>query len=323
MSEIRYNELFDEYVLITPKRAKRPEKIPLPKPEVKVCPFCPGNIKKEEEIFTLNKLKPWATKVLVNLYEVASKNELKKEINCIFKSYSAYGNHEIIIDTPKHNVNLWDLSKKELIFWLETIDIRVNELKKDKNITFIRVFKNSGILSGATQPHPHTQIVALNLMPQNKVDLYKRSFNFFKKFGVSLFEYVFKNEKNIIYENEHFFAFSPFASVFSYESIIVSKDFSSKLKNLDSLADIISVVFKKYFSYLGEFDFNLYFEIAPVNENYQNKEFFEDIEKISTFFIRIIPRISRIGGFDLSSGMYINVVLPEMAAEVLKNVKIS
>ena len=319
---IRYSPLFDEYSIIATNRAKRPNKlVPVPL-KVKRCPFCFENVKKEEEIFTYYKNAEAVCKVLTNIYGVIEDGGEKKSEG-VFYSFPSEGRHEIIVDSPRHDANLWDFSEEEILNWLECILLRIEDAKKDKNITFLRVFKNSGVNAGATQPHPHTQLVGLNILSNKVLSLYKRSFDFYSKNGINLFESVFSAEKNIIDKNNSFFSFAPYASIHSYEIIISPEDFGSDMKNLEDLAEIIHISFRRLKAVLGEFDYNLYFEIKPLNVNFQTQEFFENTNKISTFFVRILPRLSRVGGFDISSGMLVNAYSPERVAKELKDVKIS
>ena len=320
MSEIRYDILKDEYVLIAPERARRP--IKLNDSNVKEnnteCPFCPQNEHLiESEIFSIKKDNKWRTKVIPNIYRVAGiENKFYKKIDGIFESFGTYGAHEVIIDTPKHNVNIWDLKTDEIVDWLKTIQIRYEDLKKDKNLIYLNVFKNSGIKAGASQSHPHTQLIALPIIPRKKINLYKRSLENYKQEGISLFEKVFSNEKFLVEKTAKFFAVTPFSSAFAFEIIIIPNDFNYEMQNITDLAKIIKNVSKKLKAHLGIFDFNLYFDFPPLNKNFQNKDFFDEIDKIACFNIRIIPRIYNIAGFEISSGMFINVIPPEKVYEV-------
>jgi UDPglucose--hexose-1-phosphate uridylyltransferase len=124
-----------------------------------------------------------------------------------------------------------------------------------------------------------------------------------------------------------FVAFCPFASSFPFEVMIAPKRALSTLDDLNRddivhLSELLKEVFMRLDVQLGNFNYNLAFNMAPLNSNFENEPYFPHLKKYYRMTIRIMPRIYRLGGFELSTGMLINPVEPEEAADLLREVKI-
>ncbi len=200
-------------------------------------------------------------------------------------------------------------------------------MQKDKRLIHLSIFKNHGSNAGATQQHPHTQILALPIMPKNDLDYMKRNMDYYRRHGRGKLEDIVQNEigakKRVIERVGDFVAFCPYASAYPFEVMITPlKNIPSlnrcSRKNITDLSSIINKVFKSLNKELGDFDYNLYFHIAPLNPNFENEEYMPYIDKNYRFYIRITPRIYRLGGFEVSTGMAINSVLPEECARLLR-----
>ena len=328
MSEIRYDLIHNEYVLIAPERLHKPIELATPKIEIpKNCPFCPGHEEMSpKEIFSVKINGKWVTRVVPNLYKaVAIENNFDFDTDGMNERFGGFGAHEIIIDTPKHTASFSNMDLIEIYYFLKTIKQRVMDLKKDKRIVFLNIFKNKGLKAGASQPHPHTQIIGLPVMSNFQKGLFKRSFDFYKSHGKSMYEEIFLFEsknKRKIYSSDEFLIYNPFASAFAFESIILSKNFPSIENMNDDILKELSIHIKKIFSVLnlelGDFSFNMLFYLPPLNKNFENEEYFDELNNIFRFFIRITPRIYNIAGFELMSSSALNPVVPEEVARLLR-----
>jgi len=328
LSEIRYDLIHNEYVLIAPERLHKPIELATAKIQNPVnCPFCLGNEDlTTKEIFSIKINGKWVTRVVPNLYKaVGIESNFDFDTDGMNEKFGGFGAHEIIIDTPKHNASFESMDLIEIYYFLKTVKQRVTDLKKDKRIIFLNVFKNRGLKAGASQPHPHTQIIGLPVMSNFQKKLFKRSFDFYKIHGKSMYEeiFLFENKnKRKIYSSNEFLIYAPFASAFAFETVIISKNYSSIENMEDKILKEFSVHIKKLFSALntelGDFDFNMLFYLPPVNKNFENEEYFDEKDKIFRFFIRITPRIYNIAGFELMSSSAINPVVPEEVAKLLR-----
>jgi len=319
MSEIRYDPLFDEYVIIAPERLHRPMELRCePTNERRRCPFCPGNEDlTPPEIYRLEKNGSWRTRVVPNLYKA-----LQIETPFVYRqdegeAWGGFGAHEIIVDTPRHVSDL-QLNQEELFYWLLTIKERIEDLRKDRRLVMANVFKNHGPSAGATQSHPHTQIIATPLMSRSQKRLFDRTFWHYKEHGVTLFERI--HTPYILKESSRFKLFCPFASFFPFESTILSSTHSLVAldeEGMQDLAKLMSSLFTAMHKELADVGFNLLFYLPPLNQNFENEEYFHEIERFFRFFIRITPRIYTLGGFEISSQCAINPLDPKEAAKLL------
>ena len=339
MSEIRRDRVHDHYVLIAPERMRRPDTL-LVKPSSTSrdsCPFCEGHEEMTPpEIYAIRNnhanTDGWSIRVIPNLYKaVQIELEDHSKVDGMFESRPGVGAHEIVIDTPSHDCRLANLDSLQIGQWLSAISMRIADLRQDKRLVHISVFKNHGENAGATQPHPHTQIIALPVEPHNVLRLMEKDFQYYRRHGRGKVEDILENEVNeelrIITQRGDFVAFCPFASSFPFEVMIAPKRALSTLDDLNRddivhLSELLKEVFMRLDVQLGNFNYNLAFNMAPLNSNFENEPYFPHLKKYYRMTIRIMPRIYRLGGFELSTGMLINPVEPEEAADLLREVKI-
>ena len=328
MSEIRLDRIHNQYVLIAPERLHRPA-LSLTEKTVdsnQRCPFCEGN---EEltppEVYAIRNNTPntkgWKTRVVPNLYKaVQIELEDKSRRESMFESIPGVGAHEVLIDSPCHECSIEEFDTQNIENWLRSMIIRIEDLKKDKRFIHLSIFKNYGSKAGATQEHPHTQILALPIMPQNELVFLERNLKYYNRHGRGIMEDILQNEisskKRIVLEVGNFVAFCPYASNFPFEVMIIPKHNVESLErcsrdDISNLSLIIREIFKKLTKQLGNFDYNLYFRLSPLNSNFENEQYIPYLDKNYRFSLRIIPRVYRLGGFELGTGMMINPVSPE------------
>lgn len=328
MSEIRYDRLHDTHVLITPERLHRPDFSP--KRENRTlnvgCPFCEGNESMTpKEIFAIRPADSfanstgWQTRVVPNLYKAVAIEAPHLHHEGTFGYWEGFGAHEVIIDTPKHHLTMASWSHEEMVAWFKTLRQRVGDLRRDHRLTYISLFKNEGSDAGATMEHCHTQLIALPLIPKSQRDLHRRERDYFDQHHHALMESILRDEENhkgrMIESYGEFSAFCPFASAHPFEVMISSQQCVAQIDTLsdisiDSLSILLSSIIHKMRSELGDFAFNLSISTPPLGEDV-------GVCEAHRLVIRILPRLYRFGGFEVSSEMMINPVAPELAAKLL------
>ena len=152
MSEIRYDLLEDNYVIIAPERLQRPAYNMAWKKEenIAACPFCEGNESMTPpEIFAIrdNDSFPdepgWKSRVIPNLYKaVQIEAPYGSRHKGMSNTWEGFGAHEIIIDTSEHFGCMADWTKETFVQWIYTLQQRVADLRHDDRIAFISLFKN-------------------------------------------------------------------------------------------------------------------------------------------------------------------------------------
>ncbi|TCK06262.1 galactose-1-phosphate uridylyltransferase [Phorcysia thermohydrogeniphila] len=329
-SEIRYNYLLDTWVIVAPERQNRPHDFSQSSQSENVdpsrCPFEPKAL--SQEVFALREegAKPdeWRVKVIPNKYPVLRKETLPLEKGEDFYSaIEGFGVHEVVIDTPDHFKRVSDFSIGELKDLLSVYRERMRELYSDRRVKYVLVFKNYKREAGASIFHPHSQMIALPLVPTAIRKVIEQSRKYYLKVGrcylCDELSFELKERKRVVYENTSFAVYCPFYSLFPFELRVMPKFHScdfSKLndEHLEGLADALLKALKKLYRALDDPPYNLYIHSSP--------PLFPQSELFFHWYIEIVPRLTVQGGLELGSGFYVNPVPPERAATTLSEVKL-
>ncbi|MBN2111870.1 DUF4931 domain-containing protein [Candidatus Woesearchaeota archaeon] len=305
MGELRKDYVLDRWVIISTGRSKRPRQFKkLEAHHVEVDFFAPGNEHMTPpEIGRIGTGSKWQMRWFDNKFP-ALEQDVKNGIethNKYFTFSGNYGYHEVVVETPRLDKQLSDLTVKQIETLLNVYCERIDDLSKKPNIKYVCVFKNHGKEGGTSILHSHSQIMALNHIPnevRNEVEACKR-------YSSCPYCEIISTEKQSdrrCFENNDFVAFAPYASRFNYEIWVFPKKHARTLKetNLGSLAEIMKKILKKIKS-LGA-DYNYYLHYAPEGDDLH-------------FHIEVAPRLATWAGFELGSGDTINSVSPEDAAK--------
>jgi UDPglucose--hexose-1-phosphate uridylyltransferase len=298
-SEVRKDYFEEKYVVFAPKRNARPHQI-VERQKIdehcKECFFCPGN----------------ETATVVETYKEGTDNQVKV-IENIFPAFTldndkAYGKQEVVIETPKHGEAFSDLPLDHIKTILEAYADRINKLNLIPGINHVQIFKNSGAKAGASIEHSHSQIFAMQFIPEQ-----------IQNTALAMDEYYYRNKNcpycdiaikeskekiRVIYEDENIIAYCPYASTSAYAASILPKNHKRTLKDLDqnelnSLAKGLKIITQKLDSVDIAYNF-LVLDSLPHNDHH--------------FRVEIITRINVWGGFEFGSGIIINPIFPEDAA---------
>jgi len=341
MSEIRYNHLDKSYVIIAPERLHRPDQMSWKQEQSDTaeCPFCVGNEKMTTpEIYAVRSENSdanepgWKSRVVPNLYKaVQIESPYDYNIEGLNEAWEGFGAHEVIIDTAEHLAFMTQWRREHYLNWFKAISNRIEDLRNDHRIVYISLFKNHGPFAGATQSHPHTQLIGLPMLPRDENYKYEHCYHHYQRTGRSLIDdLVAQEEKDkvrIIAKQGAFTAFCPYASQYPFEVMIAAGGSVGEIDRMSDayknhLADLLKIIFEKMHAMLGFFDFNLSFGIAPLQPRFEDDWAYEHIGAMCRFYIRIIPRIYRHGGFEISTGTMINSVEPERSAKLLRKVEV-
>jgi len=305
LAEIRKDYFLDKYVIITPSRAKRPQgvKAKTTFSKEKFCPFCPKGIEKKLIIKTYPSLKKdesWSAMVIKNKYPIITINNPK-----------AYGQHEVIIETPNHGKELSQLTLGQIVNLLEVFKDRTNILGKISKIDYILIFKNEGGKAGASLAHAHCQIFASKILPPDLSEEFTAMRQYQKKHNRCPYCDIIKKEEKSsrrIYADKNIVAFAPYASAYHYETWIFPRRHIDNIAHLSKqeiiiLAEVLKKVLKKIYQLGLSYNFFLHQVVSNKNQH---------------FYLKIQPRESIWGGVELGSGIVVNSLAPEKAAAYLR-----
>ena len=333
MSTIRECPLSGKKVIIAPERLHRPIDFPTSsqmEDDLTLCPFEPGSESATpDEIFSLkDQSGEWITRVVPNRYHALSIEEYKHSAReGFYNCQTGLGAHEVIIETPIHSLNMDHYTIAQYKAYLKTIISRIKDLREDMRLEYIQVFKNHGLKAGATLKHPHSQIIATAFIPPHIDRQIQRCRDYYKQHRRPLLLDIVHEElhvgERIVYEDETFVAFTPYASSFAFEVMIAPKVQISSIEEISviqksNLSHALKEVYKALYGVLGEFDFNMLFFNAPPYRDHVRADYFHQMEQFFTFYIQITPRIYTLAGYELSTDMQINPITPESAAQKLQ-----
>lgn len=300
-SEIRKDYIQDKYVIIAPRRSKRPLELERPeriiKPKKEDCVFCLKNLKNVKSLLTIGPKNHWLIKVIANKYPAVSLDNLK-----------AYGTQEIIIETLNHHPELEDLPTDHIAKLLEVYAQRTQEISKNKKIEYILIFKNNGGQAGASLLHAHSQIFATKFLPPHLFDKSQKQQEYKLKHGTCVYCDVIKREINgprLVFHDRYNIAFTPYASMHNFEVWVMPK---RHLDNITLLSDeerqSFASILKKLLKKINQLNlpYNYYFHQIIHDEDQH-------------LYLKLTPRGSIWAGVEIGSGVVINPVSPEEAAK--------
>ncbi len=338
MSQLRYDPVSGEYVLIAPERLHRPEGFGARGKKASTtrrCPFCEGHESlTPSEIFALRRDESapdgpgWRTRVVPNLFKaVQIEAPWKRVEEGMFHRWEGFGAHEVIIDTPRHLGHMAEMTAREIFDWLYTFRLRLNDLRNDVRLLFFSLFKNQGLSAGATQPHPHSQLIALPAVPRRLESDLLRARDFWQSHGASLFDEALEEELEkgvrVIARKGAFVAYAPYGSQGAFEVRVQTRGAHMSLcdigeTELHDLGGLLHPLLGAMRKVLGDFDFNLFFNTPPLRHAPQTEAYYDLMPSFWRMTLTIRPRIYHHGGFEHHSGIIINPVAPEEAARHIK-----
>ena len=245
--------------------------------------------------------------------------DLERRGEGLFDKMNGIGAHEVIIESTDHHAELSTLSVDDVALVLGTYRARMIDLKGDPRFKYILVFKNWGEAAGATLQHPHTQLIAMPIIPKWVSEELKGSRSHFEMKERCIYCDILQQEtadgRRLITADEHYVAIVPFAPRFPFESWVLPRKHSSSFEALSDdglwqLARMLKETLTRMNSALNNPPYNFIIHTAPCNDPWL---------LYYHWHIEIMPRLTKVAGFEWGSGFYINPTSPEDAARDLKN----
>ena len=346
MPELRKDPISERWVVIATERGKRPTDFKLPRVSDETgtggenCAFCEGNEKKTPPEITAwrdKKSKPdnpgWDVRIVPNLFPaLVSDGDVNRTGMGVFDMMSGIGAHEVIIETPEHNSGISSISEEHIEKVLWAYKQRIVELGKDKRFRYVLVFKNYGKTAGVSLSHPHSQLIATPITPRYvKMEL-KNAHDYYLEKERCIFCDIIRQElgtgERMVFENEYFVAFTPFASRFPFEVWIMPRRHEYGFQVMPDeerllLARCLQDVLHRLKACLNDPPYNMVLHTAPNPTPRAGKpDYWGTLQYGFHWHIELIPRLTKMAGFEWGSGLYINPTSPEKAAKFLRDVKL-
>lgn len=322
MSQIRKDILTGQWVIFAANRHKKPYAFKhmhtvLDNMESD-CPFCPGNETETPKTkFCTKKDGKWCIRVFDNMYPAIDIDKYEKDEDSFYISKSGRGVHELIVDTPDHKIQTSQLSTDEFADVVKVMKERLINARDTEGVEYVQIFKNNGPMAGASISHSHWQVMGIPFVPEEQ-EKYSESFSKYKRENNHcLMCDIIKHEREkkirIVDETEKFIALSPYASRVSFEIWVVPKKHMSSLAELkeEDMLDFAEI-FLKMLNKVDKLRAGVCYNIGFEDETSKSEK------GVHHWYVKIMPRISAMAGFEYSTYGYINPVLPEAATKRLR-----
>ncbi len=331
MSELRQDLVSGDWIIMAPERAKRPHDLiaknkvrrePTPKSE---CPF--EDFEKSGNwppIASSPDTKNWKAVIIPNKYpalrhadecaEVATKGP--------YQFHDGIGQHDLVV-TRDHTKNIAHMTVAEAVRVFELLQKHYRTLAKDKCLLYVSTFFNWGISAGASLYHPHFQVLSLPIIPPDIGHSLNGSREYFEKHGkcvhCEMLAYEAKWEKRIIEQNKGAVAATPYVSRDPFEIRLYPKSHrpyfeKTPLSELRGIVAALQSSLRRIEKYLRDPDLNFFIHTAPL----KNQGLYGHYH----WHIEILPKFSISAGFELGTGVDIDVVDPDAAAAILRGERI-
>jgi UDPglucose--hexose-1-phosphate uridylyltransferase len=256
----RYNPLTNEWLLVSPHRAKRPwqGEIAATPPDTRpaydpTCYLCPGNARAG------GNANPRYTETFVfdNDFPALLPDTPSGAVedHPLFRIQSERGLCRVICFSPRHDLTLAQMDaadiRRVVDTWAEqTLDIGARDF-----IGYVQVFENKGEMMGCSNPHPHGQIWSTTRMPREIEKEIDTQRDYFNAHGVTLLADTLAEEQRrterIVYANDHWTALVPFWAIWPFETLLIPHRPARSIPDLDdaerdALADALLQITARY-----------------------------------------------------------------------------
>lgn len=333
MHELRKDPITGRWVIIASERASRPTDFIIDRqmPSGGTCPFCYGSEDRtppEVLAFRPDSSLPdtpgWRVRVVPNKYPALRiEGLLGRRAAGMYDLMNAVGAHEVVIECPEHRLQLADLNTAQVTEVVWAYRDRFVDLQRDPRFRYILIFKNQGAEAGATLEHAHTQIIATPVVPKRVSEEILGARQHFELRERCIYCDIVRQEidlgTRVVSRNDHFVVIEPFAARFPFETWILPVEHTAnfeliRAEQVESLAAALRDTLRRIHAALDGPAFNYVLHSAPTGG--------DSVAETYHWHLEIMPKLTRVAGFEWGSGFYINPTPPEAAAEALRAARV-
>ena len=329
ISELRRDLVSGDWVVIATGRAKRPDDFAkLEKPVFSQakdkCPFekfLPSSLAVYGEDHKPEK--DWWVQVVSNKFPAFGKGICAVMFKAgIYEWGEGVGFHEVVI-TRDHERPIPEMKDQEVSQIICAFQDRYLALHHSGCVEYISIFHNHGRTAGASISHPHSQLIAIPVIPPDVARSLQGSQEYFKKekkcVHCTILKYELKEKSRIVYENNDCIVLAPFASKTAFEMRLFPKIHQPRFeliseKEREGVANALRVSLAKLHQGLKNPDFNFFLHTAPTR-NLKKYGYYH-------WHLEIIPKTAIWAGFEIGTGIEISTIAPESAAEFLRGIRV-
>jgi UDPglucose--hexose-1-phosphate uridylyltransferase len=337
-SELRRDPAGGHWVIIAPERAKRPDEFEA-RPLLRTagssaaCPFCSG--REDRTPPEVAAVRPpgsradgpgWSVRVVPNKFPAVARSDGPAGLRGggLFQSLEGVGVHEVVIEAPGHDADFSSLSPAAAGAVVRMWRDRLRALENESPSAYVQLFKNHGREAGASLAHPHSQIVALPVVPLRVREEIDAAVRFRAAHGACLHCRVLAEEtaagrRMILADADHAVT-APYASRFPYEMHVHPRRHAARFTDIgdgeaESLGLLLRTVLGRLRRSLDDPPFNLILHQLPAAQRTDSSA--EEESLAYHWHFEILPVLTRVAGFEWGTGIHINPIPPETAAALL------
>ncbi len=331
MSEFREDPVSGDWIIVAPERVKRPrdflpkrkKRVPTPKSK---CPF--EDLQKSGNwppiVVQLDRSgKDWRVVIIPNKYPALTHNHTCATLlrRGPYELSEGIGHHDVLI-SRSHEKNIAHLDLEDGLIAFQALQKRYRMLAVDKCLVYALTFMNWGESAGASLYHPHFQVLSLPIIPPDVKHSLDGSHNYFRKnrrcVHCEMIKYELRSGKRVIMKNKYAVAVAPFVSREPFEVRIYPRfhrPYFEKMPGaeLKAIVALLQKTLLKIEKCLHDPDLNFFVHTAPLKRQKDYRHYHWHME--------ILPKMDVEAGFELGTGVEINVVDPDRAADMLRNGK--
>jgi len=333
MPELRKDPVVGRWVIISTERSRRPGHF-TPEAGNGAQAFSPFAEGREDmtppEVYAVrphggpSDSPGWSVRVVPNKFPALEiEGSLDRRGEGLYDKMNGVGAHEVVIETPDPALQFADLPVEQIALVLVAWRERMRDLRKDQRLRYALVFKNHGAGAGATLEHSHSQIIATPIIPkmvQEELDGARRYFELKER---PVFSDIIDQEagegqgRRVVVRTQRYIALAPFAPRFPFETWVLPLARRAAFHAIDDhdemleLAGILKDTLGRLNAALDSPPYNLVLHTAPLAD--------PEVPYYHWHF-EIMPKLTRVAGFEIGSGFYINPTPPEDAAQYLRDV---
>lgn len=339
MPELRRDPVIGRWVIISTERAKRPVDFMLLQEQADSpddCPFCDGNESQTPpEIAAVRPAKTganspgWTVRVVPSIKPLLRiEGEQNRHAKGMYDVMNGIGAHEVIIEDPRHVANIADVPAERLRDVLALAVTRFIDLEHDPRFRYVLWFKNYGEVAGAGKiQHARSQLIATPVVPKRVKEELAVSRRYFEEkercLMCDLLSQELQAKERVVWESASLAVICPFASRFPFELMFIPKrhscDFAAmQPEEVSDLAQAMHQVTAHLKAVLNDPPYNYVLHTAPFRRHHIKGGQWKTIQDDYHWHIELMPRLTRMAGFEWGSGFYINPTPPEEAARYLR-----
>jgi UDPglucose--hexose-1-phosphate uridylyltransferase len=326
--ELRKDPIVGRWVIVSTERARRPSDF-APEPASRhagVCVFCPGQesrtpgeILAHREGGSAANTPGWSLRVVPNKFPALRiEGDLEAQGEGLYDRMTGVGAHEVVIETPDHHATLARLPEAQVTAVLLAYRDRMRDLRKDHRLEYVTVFKNHGEGAGASLEHPHSQLIATPIVPIMVADELAGALQHYRIKKRCVWCDIVHQERRergrLVLDDGGLVALTPFAPRFPFETWILPREHQPSFEetgpaDLAALGRVLREVLRRMGRVLRDPPYNFMLHSAPFRGEAVGRYHWH---------LEIIPKLTRVAGFEWGTGFFINPTPPEEAARYLR-----